>query len=245
MYIAIFLLQFHLKSFTCTSSPSRIRVFTGRKLKNIVFSNLKRKFIYFNNSLYNTLNIKGSIFTSQLKTIHFFIHFSLFFLSLSLYLSVLSQPTPKCQKVEFHGQRKDVQNQNHLHLLLLNILCLSFFNLLPLIQRIVSLSFLILLIPQLCILLFFPIYIPSQVFNQTQSLPFTIFSLHFLQPGPISTHSDWISTHLPGSKPTPATKMITTCFSPFLSHAPPYKATTTTSHHKHCHYQPPLERDNE
>ena len=74
MYIVIFLLQFHLKSFTCTLSPSRIRVFTVRKPKNIVFSNLKSKIIYFNNSLYNTLNIKDSILAYNININNFYPH---------------------------------------------------------------------------------------------------------------------------------------------------------------------------
>ena len=37
--------------------------FTVTKLKNITFSNSKTYFIYFNNSFYNTLNIKASTLT--------------------------------------------------------------------------------------------------------------------------------------------------------------------------------------
>ena len=40
-----------------------IRAFTSKLLKTLAFSNSKNHFIYFNNSLYNTSNIKGSIFT--------------------------------------------------------------------------------------------------------------------------------------------------------------------------------------
>ena len=39
------------------------RAFTTKFLKNIAFSNSKTYFIYFNNSFYNTPNIKGTILT--------------------------------------------------------------------------------------------------------------------------------------------------------------------------------------
>ena len=40
---------------------TRLRAFIEKHLKNIAFNNLKNHFIYFNNSFYNTPNIKSSI----------------------------------------------------------------------------------------------------------------------------------------------------------------------------------------
>ena len=77
--------------------------FIAKKLKFLTFINSKNKFIYFNNTLYNTPNIKTYIFSHYLKTIHFFINFSLSLsvtMSLSLFffvwissLLVWSKPT--------------------------------------------------------------------------------------------------------------------------------------------------------
>ena len=40
---------------------TRLRAFIEKQLKNIAFNNLKNHFLYFNNSFYNTPNIKSSI----------------------------------------------------------------------------------------------------------------------------------------------------------------------------------------
>ena len=53
-------------------------------LKNILFSISKYYFIYFNNTFYNTLNIKGFIiFTNSIKYIIIFLFFKLFLFSFS------------------------------------------------------------------------------------------------------------------------------------------------------------------
>ena len=49
-----------------------IKAFASKVLKILVFIILKYYFTYFNNSLYNLSYNKDFIFTSQLKTIHFF-----------------------------------------------------------------------------------------------------------------------------------------------------------------------------
>ena len=58
-------------------------------LKNLTFNNSKSYFIYFNTSLYNTLNINDSIFFTTFLKYYFFIHFLFFFrASFSLFLSI-------------------------------------------------------------------------------------------------------------------------------------------------------------
>ena len=74
-------------------SNKNIRVFTSRILKILAFSILKKHFIKFNISLYNTLNIKNSIFFFQLHfniiSLLFFIPFLfLFFHPLSFLVSL-------------------------------------------------------------------------------------------------------------------------------------------------------------
>ena len=59
-----------------------VKAFTSKKLKILTFGNSKHYFIYFNNSLYNSSNIKGSIFHNTTK------NYSFISLSLSLSLSV-------------------------------------------------------------------------------------------------------------------------------------------------------------
>ena len=58
-------------------------------LKNLAFNNSRNYFIYFNTSLYNTLNINDSIFFTTFLKYYFFIHFLFFFhASLSLFPSI-------------------------------------------------------------------------------------------------------------------------------------------------------------
>ena len=58
-------------------------------LKKLAFNNSKNYFIYFNTSLYNTLNINDSIFFTTFLKYYFFIHFLFFFhASFSLFLSI-------------------------------------------------------------------------------------------------------------------------------------------------------------
>ena len=61
-----------------------LRASTLLVLKNLTFNNSKNYFIYFNNTFYNTPNINGSIFFSNLFKYSFF--FSFFYLSLFLSL---------------------------------------------------------------------------------------------------------------------------------------------------------------
>ena len=85
-----------------------VKAFTSNNLKILAFGNSKHYFIYFNNSLYNSSNIKGSIFHNTTKN-YSFIYFSL---SLSLSLSLMQPPS---QPTIHHLHNQQPPNHHHLH----------------------------------------------------------------------------------------------------------------------------------
>ena len=100
-----------------------VKAFTSNNLKILAFGNSKHYFIYFNNSLYNSSNIKGSIFHNTTKNYSF--------ISLSLSLPVwcshphnpppqtnlkpttTQSPPPPLQLAHFsyHNQNPTIHNQ--------------------------------------------------------------------------------------------------------------------------------------
>ena len=64
-----------------------VKAFTSNNLKILAFGNSKHYFIYFNNLLYNSSNIKSSIFHNTTR------NYSFIYLSLSLSLSLFDVAT--------------------------------------------------------------------------------------------------------------------------------------------------------
>ena len=88
MHIVPLLCKSNLRWIPTTPMFDYLRAFTMVMLKNLAFSNSKNYFIYFKTLLYNTLNIKCSIFLP----LHLNILFLLFLYSSSMSLSLYSSP---------------------------------------------------------------------------------------------------------------------------------------------------------
>ena len=100
-----------------------VKAFTSNNLKILAFGNSKHYFIYFNNSLYNSSNIKGSIFHNTTKN-YSFIYFSLS-LSLSDAATLTTHHSPSPQQTttqspppplqlahfSYHNQNPTIHNQ--------------------------------------------------------------------------------------------------------------------------------------